>query len=307
MVSVEEVEYDYGDGSSYAYESSFLSRYDNNGNLLWKERTHHDNDFPEHSVFTNSQGNAYVISTNYDYEEPFTYIEAFDDVGNVIDSFGFSGYPGAEAVVDSGGNIVLVRGGIVTKFSPSGILLWQRTIGSGTASVAVSGSNIYVAGSGGVTRLASSNGNITWIKAFPGQDIAAFGSNVYVRSSNVVRKLDSSGKQLWSKTQGGLSSMVFADMTLDTNGNIHLTGKYNASSINRNVFIRKLNASGTTLWTKTFGSNAYDDARGIATVTGASIYVTGATQGSLAHPFRGGENDGYIVKLSSTGSPIWTR
>ncbi len=61
------------------------------------------------------------------------------------------------------------------------------------------------------------------------------------------------------------------------------------------------------MWTKTFGtSGTYDDGRGIATINGSDIYVTGETQGSLAHANMGGR-DGYLCKLNSTGNPVWTR
>lgn len=146
-----------------------------------------------------------------------------------------------------------------------------------------------------------------WAKAGAATDIAVSGtSNVYVRNLTTVRKLDADGKQVWSKAQSGLSGMVVGDMTTDSSANVYLTGKYNASSSNRDVFTRKLNSGGTTVLTKTFGTTAYDDARGVATLSGSEIYVTGATQGSLAHPYRGGESDGYVRKLSS-GTTVWTR
>jgi len=60
--------------------------------------------------------------------------------------------------------------------------------------------------------------------------------------------------------------------------------------------------------TKTYGTPKYDDARGVASL-GGEVYVTGETQGSLAHPNRGGpeDRDGYLRKLSSSGSALWTR
>lgn len=97
-------------------------------------------------------------------------------------------------------------------------------------------------------------------------------------------------------------------MTGDANGNLYVSGKYRASTGNMSAFARKLNSSGSILWTKTYGTPEYDDARGIASLGGA-VYVTGETQGPLAHPNRGGPEarDGYLRKLSSSGSAIWTR
>lgn len=92
----------------------------------------------------------------------------------------------------------------------------------------------------------------------------------------------------------------------DGNGNVYLSGAYQISSSNWNAMVRKLNSSGASLWTKTYGTPAYDDAKGTATITGSEIYITGRTDGNLAHTNKGGE-DGYLRKLNSSGNPLWTR
>lgn len=315
LLSYEEEEYvsDY-DGYSYGIPNMYLSRYDNNGNLLWKINIHDWNyDYGYYysapSVFTGSNGYAYVVASAEDYEgDAYMYVDAFDASGKAVKRYYAGCYYDARAAVDGNGYVFIACNGSVAKYSPAGSQLWKRSVTVGTpAAVTVSGSNVFVTGPKGVSRIASSNGNIAWTKSGAGKDIIAFGSSVYVRYLNTVRKLDSSGRQLWSKAQSGLNSMVVADMTTDKYGNIYLAGKYSVNSPDRNAFTRKLNTSGTTLYTKTFGTSVYDDARGIATYLGDGIYVTGATQGALAHPYKGGENDGYISKLNSSGSPVWTR
>ena len=86
-----------------------------------------------------------------------------------------------------------------------------------------------------------------------------------MRYRTAICKLDANGKQLWRKMQTGLSGMVAADTTTDAKVNLYLTGKYSSSSRDRDVFTRKLSSSGSTVFTKTFGTSAYDDANGIAT------------------------------------------
>lgn len=295
--------------------NSYLSRYDNNGNLIWKKDIHDANDYYSYyeyaaqGVFSDAKGYVYVIASYEDYDGyNHSYVHAFNSSGRSVMQYYPYCYDDARATVDGNGYVFIACGGSVGKYSPAGSQIWKRSITVGTpAAVTVSGSNVFVTGPKGVSRIASSNGNIAWTKSGAGKDIIAFGSSVYVRYLNTVRKLDSSGKQLWSKAQSGLNSMVVADMTTDKYGNIYLAGKYSVNSPDRNAFTRKLNTSGTTLYTKTFGTSVYDDARGIATYLGDGIYVTGATQGALAHPYMGGENDGYISKLNSTGSPVWTR
>jgi hypothetical protein len=194
-------------------------------------------------------------------------------------------------------------------------LQWQRSSTVGTPfAVTVSGSgSVYVAGAAGVARYGN-NGGLIWSKTANNSrgvladagDILVSGSYIYTRSGRDIRKYDSSGKQLWFKTQGGFSTLVLQGMDGDGDGNVYLSGKYQVSGPNWNAVVRKLNSSGASLWTKTYGTPAYDDAKGIATIAGSEIYTTGLTKGSLAHTNIGGE-DGYLRRLNSSGKPLWTR
>ncbi len=100
--------------------------------------------------------------------------------------------------------------------------------------------------------------------------------------------------------------MGIADMTADGNGNVYLAGRFARTSSDQNAFYRKVNAKGSVVWTKTFGTSKDDDARGIATLNGSEIYVTGSTEGTLSHPNRGG-SDGYLRKMDGSGNRVWTR
>lgn len=292
------------------------------------------------ALAVDAQGYLYsLVSYSYVFDDSHKVVsfEVFknDASGNRIRNFsvGRTGYGFgsertdleniADMAVDGGGNVYFVRvqydfddnfigsyRNVISKFSTAGALQWERTSTVGepkSVSVSSSGS-VYIAGSTGVAKY-SSAGNLVWTKAGAANDIAAVGTNtVYARNLTTVRKLDANGKQLWSKAQGGLNGVVVGDMTTDGSANVYLTGKYNASFTNRDVFTRKLSASsGATVFTKTFGTPAYDDARGVATLNGSEVYLTGATKGALAHPFRGGDTDGYVRKLNASGNPVWTR
>lgn len=324
---------EYYDDTFYSFGNEVeLLRYDKNGNRLWSATVANDDDDDSayedppaigKSVFADSAGNAYVFFSSVEdtYYETGYFVSKYDATGRLIRKVALgseaNGDKVTDAVADSSGNLYIAktRSGTtqvnsVAKYSTTGNFVWERSVSVGIpASIAVSANGyIYVGGSTGVSRLTNA-GSVSWTKSGAANDIAAVGTNtVYARNLTTVRKLDANGKQLWSKAQSGLSGMVVGDMTTDSSANVYLTGKYSASSSNRDVFTRKLSASsGSTVFTKTFGTSAYDDARGVATVSGSEIYITGATQGSLAHPFRGGENDGYVRKLNSSGSPIWTR
>lgn len=335
-------------GSSSSNAFIYWDQYDKNGNFVKQtvvdgtSCSYRDYDSEDCSVshtpktiVADTKGFTYVLGTDtyfysgfYDYiQSSGQYVYKIDASGSVVrrTTIGFhegDGYANPSTIdlaVDASGNIYVAGALIdsngelvnaVAKYSTTGTRVWQRTspVGLPYGVTVSSNGNVYVAGSGGVAKFTNS-GNQSWKISGDTRDIAAVGTNtVYARNLTTVRKLDANGKQLWSKAQTGLSGLVIADMTVDSSANVYITGKYNASSTNRDVFTRKLSASsGATSFSKTFGTSAYDDARGIATVSGSEIYLTGATQGSLAHPFRGGENDGYLRKLSSSGTPVWTR
>ena len=328
------------------YEDAVLRRFDSRGNLSWSRKVESgacENCYDDFSLRTrtlaaDTRGYTYSLIAFYgtagDCANTIIYnIYKYDASGKFVRWFrlGSSGQGfESEAVptdaidiaVDNSGNLYTVRQeanffdeycnstlkDVVAKYSATGKLQWQHTSAVGTlSSVSVSaGGDIYVAGSGGVTRY-TSGGKLSWTKTGKATDIVATGKNtVYARNLGTIRKLDASGKQLWSKTQGGLSGMVVADMVSNDDANLYLTGKYSASKGNRDVFTRKLSSSGKTLWTQTFGTSAYDAASGVTTVDGNEIYLIGSTQGDLAHPNAGG-SDGFLRKLGSRGDSVWTR
>jgi len=229
--------------------------------------------------------------------------------------------PSASLTRDSTGNLYVARtddsatgdgdgsisGSHLSKYSSSGSLQWERTLDVGTVrDVVVSGSgSVYTVGTGGYSRH-SSSGGLTWRKSGGGDEITIAGSSLFIRTGKTLRKLDGTGKQLWAKVQGGLSTMVLQNLAGDTSGNVYLSGKYDAGGGNFNAFARKVSTAGSNVWTRTYGTSAYDDARGVATISGSEVYVTGESQGALAS-YHGGGRDGYLRKLSSSGSALWTR
>ena len=164
---------------------------------------------------------------------------------------------------------------------------------------------VFLAGSAGLSKY-SGGGQLMWTKSGSFHEVVVSGPYVYARFLTTLYKYDTNGKQLWVKKQNGLNGMVLRAVAGDASGNLYLTGKYSASSSDRNAFIRKLSSNGSTVWTKTFGTRTYDDGVDITTVNGNEIYVTGGSQGALASENLGG-TDGYLRRLDTSGNPVWTR
>lgn len=289
------VEVDWDDDLYYSsYETLTLDRYDTAGKLVWSKRVAAGDCFDGYgcnfieprSLHTDAQGNAYVFFLDNGDVGSGYQVHKLSPAGTLLSEFWLDDYDVVDVAVDGSGSIYYVgtefdydpvtgastQRGVVTKRSSTNTVLWKRTltIGEPRAVTASSTGSVFVGGTTGISRLTSA-GDIAWTKPGATSLVAASGTSVYARNLTTIRKLDVNGKPFWSKAQSGLSSPVVADMTTDSNGNLYLAGKYNASSTNRNPFVRKLTPNGGTVFTRTFGTSAYDDARGVATVTGAAI------------------------------------
>lgn len=104
-------------------------------------------------------------------------------------------------------------------------------------------------------------------------------------------------------TYGPLDLEFANAITLDSSGNIYVTGRVNPSG----VFVLKLNAAGTAVIYKTrFGSSG--SGIGIAVDSSGNVYVTGSTSASdfpLTNPLQassGGATDAFVTVFSADGS-----
>lgn len=297
-------------------------------------------EFVPRALLVDAQGYTYALFSIEYYQilpgvERIRYnVLKIDGAGRVVDyqSLGGSGYIDIlgegndqagriSAAVDGEGNLYVARvegeydewldsfsyTNIVAKYSPSGSLVWQRPspVGLPEGITVSSSGSVYVVGAKGVSRLTNA-GNLTWTKPGSFDAVTISGSNLYTREGTSIFKYDGAGKQFWKRTQGGLAGLAITDMSGDRSGNVYLTGSYDTSDENRNGFVRKLDSSGSSHWTRRFGTARRDDARGIATRGSSEIYVTGSTEGSLAHANRGG-SDGYLRKMDASGDRLWTR
>lgn len=201
---------------------------------------------------------------------------------------------------------------IIRKYSASGSLVWERQLSSAVGrpevgiptDVAIaSNGNIYVAGSKGIRRYGK-NGDIWWTKSGGAEEVVIAGSSIVTRSGLWVRALSETGTQRWCKFIGG-SSPHIQGMDGDLSGNVYVAGSMLVGTNNTDAFVRKLSSSGTSQWTRMFGTPQRDEVTDIATYDGKEIYVVGTTQGRLSPA-----NDvspGYLYKLNNVGNRVWIR
>lgn len=238
------------------------------------------------------------------------FIRKFDPRGNELwtQQFGTSGNERVLAVAADPHGVYIAgstdgvfsgrpgHGGLdafVSKYSSKGARLWTRQFGTpGTdeaVAISVDRSGIYVAG--------STDAN------FPEQP-GSGGVDAF------VRKYRPSGEQAWTSQFGTPGTDRAAGIVARSTG-IYLAGSTDGAldgpgQGGLDGFVRKLNARGSAIWTRQFGSPGTDEAQGIA-VLSAAVYVVTSTDGAFPGQANAGEWDAVLSRYNSKGEAVWTR
>ena len=237
---------------------------------------------------------------------------AVDTAGNVLvmgrtESAGWAS-GGFDTNYDGGNNDVFVA-----KLSPSGDHIWSTYLG-GSGTDWGYGIAVDTAGNALVTGHTSSVG---WVSG--GLNTSYNGG----RYDAFVVKLSPSGDHIWSTYLGGSGTDYGYGITVETTGNVLVTGRTDSvgwvsggldTSHNGgryDAFVAKLSPSGDHIWSTYLGGNAGDWSYGIAVETTGNVLVTGYTDsvgwvsGGL-DTSHNGLGDIFVVKLSSSGDHIWS-
>lgn len=142
-----------------------------------------------------------------------------------------------------------------------------------------------------------------------------------------ILKISTSGTIIWCKKAGGSLSDFPTAITVDFNDNILLTGYFSGSAVfgidtltstqnpaNGNpsvdIFISKLESSGSFLWSKQGVAKADDRGFDIVTDTAAAIYLIAQFSDTItfdiSHP-NNVSNAICVVKFDSSGNELWFR
>ncbi len=167
----------------------------------------------------------------------------------------------------------------------------------------------------------NASGDTLWSKSYvtPGGDIGydvnqttdggyiitgAVSNNASSPADILLLKTDSGGNELWNK--------VYATSRYDQGTSVQQTndGGYIITGIARDtlstfgdLFLIKTDATGDTLWSKTFGGAARDEGNSVVQTTDGGYVVIGTTKS-----FSGNNtSDIYFLKTSASGSLIWER
>lgn len=188
----------------------------------------------------------------------------------------------------------------LSKFTPDGTQLWTTVWGSAgdnsANAVAVDRSGcVYVAG--------------MTCGALDGQ--AAVG-----RSDAFLCKFSPDGKQLWTKTWGSPGNDNAQAVDVDANGDLYVAGTLAGALADQkptgmtDQYLMKLNAEGTSLWTRVWGSPLDDNAQCVRADKDGSVYVGGRTMGPIDEQRILCVAPGWnacLTRFDGDGKRLWTR
>ncbi len=266
-------------------------------------RTHNglsnDNDLG-FCIAVDSNGNVYVAGTEVvTGESGNIWIRKYDSNGNTIwtrthNGVANNGDAGNSITVDSSGNVYVtgyegVAGESfniwIRKYNPDGSTNWTRTH-NGSANGQDAGNSITV----------DSNGNVYVTGS---EDVTGEAYNIW------IRKYDSSGNTNWTRTHNGSGNDNDGGygIAVDSSGNVYVTGYEEVTGESDNIWIRKYDSSGNTIWTRTYNDsdNLNDFGQGIAVDSSSNVYVAGS------EVVAGESFNIWIRKYNPDGSTNWTR
>jgi hypothetical protein len=133
-------------------------------------------------------------------------------------------------------------------------------------------------------------------------------------------------KHLWSKSFGGISDDYGYSVSVDSSGNVYITGYFWSSAIdfgggalknagNWDIFLAKFDSNGNHKWSKRFGGSNYDYGYSVSVDSSGNVCITGHFYssaidfggGSLTNANNNGTSDIFLAKFDSNGNHKWSK
>jgi len=233
----------------------FVLKLDASGNLIWAFSGGDTGGEVALSIAVDSQENAYVTGF-------FGLTVDFDPGPGVVER-------------NAVGDVDI----FISKFSPTGDLVWVSTFGGkrgevGNVIALDELNNIYV---GGYFRdTIEFEPNLSFVSDFSQQ-------------SGYVLKLNNAGELMWAQAMIGPSRSSYQDLKIGRWGDVYATGHFwgpqtfssgttgnsISSAGNRDIFVQKLDSAGNFIWAETMGGPDRDEGQTIAVDNNGYVYVAG--------------------------------
>ena len=164
------------------------------------------------------------------------------------------------------------------KTNASGDTLWTRTYGGENSDF---GKSVQQTSDGGYI-IAGYTG------AYPNYDV-------------YLLKTDGAGDTLWTRTYGGTEEDCGNSVQQTLDGGYVITGYTGSLDSGFDVYLIKTDASGDTLWTRTYGGSNFDYGYFIQQTSDGGYVVCGS------FAYDDWTSDVYLIKTNASGDTLWTR
>ncbi|KPJ52922.1 hypothetical protein AMJ39_06540 [candidate division TA06 bacterium DG_24] len=114
-------------------------------------------------------------------------------------------------------------------------------------------------------------------------------------------KIDAAGDTVWTRSYGGAGDDRGSSVAQTSDGGYIIAGGTDSFGEGGDLYLIKTDASGDTVWTRTYGGPAWDSGHSVEQTGDAGYIVAGES-----HSFGAGSDDVYLVKTDGAGDTIWT-
>jgi len=179
------------------------------------------------------------------------------------------------------------------------------------------------------------SGKILWTKQFAATDyslcksieitesqflyLGGYTEGVFGENSNsgsmdsFILKLDLDGNIIWSKIHGTKREEYGGFIAVDSLDNVYITGQTSGifenseTDVDTEIFLTKFDKDSNHLWTRQWGTSAFDKVNSITVDSMNNVYVTGSTYGAFEGSINIGLEDVFLAKFSSAGKREWVK
>ncbi|MDX2173181.1 MAG: SBBP repeat-containing protein [Bacteroidota bacterium] len=279
--------------TSNGNDDIFILKLNSSGNFIWAKQIGGSSADEAYSIALDAGANIYVC-------------------GNFLSTVDFDPNVGIQNLTASG-----LHDSFILKLNSSGNYVWAKSFGSSLSDAC---NDVSIDGLG----------NVLCIGMF--QNTVDFdpGPSTYTLQTNggwdiFVSKLDASGNFIWARSIGGTGTDRGEGITSDASGNIYCVGTFinsvdfdpgpgnnilTATGTSRDVYLLKLDASGSFSFVNQIGSNLDENATDIFS-SSTNLYISGSFQGtvdfdsgaaSYTSVAAGTSYDGYVTKVDLSGN-----
>jgi hypothetical protein len=268
----------------------WLLKTDASGDTLWTKTYGGSAEDVGYSVQQTFDGGYIIAGATFSYGAGIddVYLIKTDSLGDTLwtRTYGGPNYDGAYSVRQT---------------SDSGYILtgWTESFGAGLNDVYIIKTN-----ASGDTLWTRVYGGTSWDQGWSVQQTSDGGYVITGETYSLgnedqvyLIKTDSSGDTIWTKTYGGTDLDYGYSVQQTSDGGYIITGgTISVPGGSSDVYLIKADASGDTLWTRTYGGMGWDHGRSVKQTSDGGYIIAGRT-----NSFGAGGYDVYLIKTDSNG------